>query len=250
MRNRFVSALVVGFMLLVMLPVAWISNTPAVEPARAEPVVSCTDVTIGQQVRIKCTAAGIVVLNTTINLPVIEIPIPGPTSTETVRVTLPGETRTVKVPVEVPVPGPTSTVTKTVTITVPGDTKTIKSTATATTTSRPETVTQTQTQGPGSPRTETVTVSPSGQPSTPDAIVVSPPDKGGDNPVEELPIFNGIDTPGEVVGISTLTLLLLVGLLLLGSWLGYYFGYKDADRENANFMKALSDKALIRGEHR
>src|SRR6478735_11888740 len=101
--RTFVLALA-ALMILVFAPIVFISSSP--EPAHAEPVVSCTDFVIGQQVRIKCQAAGIVVLDTTINLPVVEIPVPGPTATQTVRVELPGDTKTIRVPV----PGPTQLV--------------------------------------------------------------------------------------------------------------------------------------------
>lgn len=222
MRARIVSCLVVVF-LLVMLPVALATNKP--EPAQAaptQPIVNCSDVRISPTlVRIECSAAGVVVLNTTVRLPQVTLPpveieVPGPT------IRVPGPT--------VRVPGPTQTATVYVpdgaqTVNVPGPT--------VTRTAQP-------TSGPTVSTTETVTVSPSGQePSDDDTLPVR-------DPVVTIP---DIDTVPEAIGLGLLATLGLMALILLAMWAGYIMGFKDKERKDDDFFQALLDSVRA-GKHR
>lgn len=167
------------------------------------------------------------------------ITITGPAVTVTVPV---GPTVTIKIP---PITLPPIINTVTETARVPGPTRTVfldqpGPTVFKTVTSQPSTrtVTADATAEATVTATATQTVSPSGQPSPSDGTV-EPPD----------PLTEFIDSPGAVIGISTLTILILIGLIVFGLWLGYAIGYKDADRENGNFMAAMSDLMMIRGKH-
>jgi formin 2 len=187
-----------------------------------QPIVYCHTV-VGQQTRVVCNAAGIIVLNQVVNVPTVTLP---PVTGPTVTVPVPGHTETVHVPgPTIKEPGSTETIYE------PGETVTEHSTVTA--------------QPSSLPSPSTITVSPSGQPGTTGGTVVPTPDQGN----SITTIYRNIPGPLKTVGISTLALLLLVGLLLLGMWLGYILGYKDSDRANARFMQALRDKMLIRGKH-
>jgi hypothetical protein len=171
-----------------------------------------------------------------INLPTVNITetrlLPPPPQA---TVTVPGPTATNNVP------GPT----KTITVFLEGPTKTV------TVREREEIIVPVE-------KTKTVTATPSRQPDISDGTVAPSPEPepedntlvAGDSyeqgPVTKL--LDRIDTPAEIAGLSTLTLLILIGLLLLGMYGGYSFGYRDSDRENANFMQALRDQMLIRSK--
>jgi hypothetical protein len=47
-------------------------------------------------------------------------------------------------------------------------------------------------------------------------------------------------------GIGLLTLLALIGLILLGMYAGYILGYKDKERKDTDFMRALLDSVKTR----
>lgn len=217
MRARAVSLAIVLFMLVVLVPLAWSSNsTPEAEAAA--PLVNCSQVRISlSQVRINCTAAGIVVLNTVVNLPqappITLPPIVGPT------IRVPGPT--------VRVPGPTQTVT----VNVPQATQTVKVPGpTVTKTAQP-------TVGPTVSATETITVSPSGQgPSEDDTL-------GPRDPVVRLP---DIRTVPQAIGLGLLAILVFIALgtlLLMG---GYTLGFKDKERKEKAFLGALLDQTTGR----
>jgi hypothetical protein len=215
MKTRLASIFIVLLMAFTLIPAALVSNE---QPAQAADVVTCSDIRINtDQVRVVCTLAGVVVLNDTINLP------PGPT----VQVTLPQATVTVHVPgpsvvqtVRVPVPGPTQSVTVTVPVAGPTTTATatVKTTKTAHATST-ITATATTTKSTGQDDNGSGTMNP--EPSDP---VVSIPN---------------INTPAQAAAVGGIILLILSGLALLALYVGYTLGYKDSDKANANFMRAL-----------
>lgn len=179
-------------------------STTAPEPAQAVEVVNCTTLQISSDaVRIRCTAAGIVVLNTVVDLPAgptVEVTVTPPQVTVTETVRPPQATQTI----EVPVPGPTQT--ETVTATVPGPTS-----------------------------TATVTSSPTGQVDNGSGTVDPSP---SDEPEPEVITLPGPTTvEGAVLG--GVALLILAGLILLALFLGYWRGYREADSANASWMKRL-----------
>jgi len=150
------------------------------------------------------------------------IRIPGPTSTVTVT-----PAPQVK---EVRVPGPTTFVTDP----VPGPTvtRTPQAVPTQTVTAPVETV--------------TVTPDPRQEPEGRDKI---------DNE-EDSGFFSDEVDPGDgettvaEVGIGTLTLLALVGLLLFTLYAGYIMGYRDREAKDTNFIRAVLDSSKIsRGQH-
>lgn len=51
------------------------------------------------------------------------------------------------------------------------------------------------------------------------------------------------------VGLGFIAILALVGLILLGLWLGYILGYKDSDRTERRFLEALRDQFYTSGKH-
>lgn len=53
----------------------------------------------------------------------------------------------------------------------------------------------------------------------------------------------------EYLGVGSLTIAALIGLILLSMWLGYILGYKDSDSESARFMSALRDQMLLRDKN-
>lgn len=177
------------------------SSTPP--PAQAAEVVNCTSVKISShEVRIQCTAAGIVVLNTVVPLPdgpTVSVTVTPPQATVTATIRPPQETQTI----EVPVPGPTQTVTVT---------ETAKPNQQPTSSSSP---TRQIDNGSG-----TVEPSPSADPS-PEVITLPGP----------------TTVQGAVLG--GVTLLILAGLMLLALFFGYWRGYREADSANASWMKRL-----------
>lgn len=194
-------------MAFTLLPAAWASS----QPAQATDVINCTSLRIStDQVRIQCTAAGLVVLNTVVNLPpgpTIEVTLPA--ATVTVRVPGPSETQTIKVPV----PGPTKTVHVTETVLGPS--------------SAPSTATVTV-PGP------TITMT-TGQVDNDDGTLDPEPD----DPVVSIP---NIDSPAKAAGLGLALLLIIIGIALCGLYAGYVLGYKDSDRKSADFIQAMLDK--------
>lgn len=211
-------------MLLVAAPVALIGSTQSNEavatPVAQADLVSCTDVRVGQSIRIKCTAAGVIVLDETIPLPVV------PGDPVTIKVPLPQETVTVRNPV----PGPTQTVTEPGTNNGPTATVTIRDPA------QPgETVTVRPNGGPVPTVTETTTVTPDPrQDGTEDATIDSAPEEDAAVTLPEINL-----SPPEAVGLGTLALLLIAGLILLGMYAGYYLGYKDSEKREAKFIRSI-----------
>lgn len=128
--------------------------------------------------------------------------------TKTVRVAVPGPTRTVAVP------GPT--VFRTAQVAVPGPTETI---------------------------TETVRPSPR-QDATKRATMDA--DRGFYSPDVDL---GDDEVTAAEAGIGLLTLLALVGLILIAMYAGYTLGYKESEREDTHFMRALRDTMVTRGKH-
>lgn len=150
---------------------------------------------------------------------------PRPRATVTEKVTVPGPTKTVTAhprandQSRVAPPAPT----KTVTVSPPAPTRT----------ALPE---------PVSTVTETVRPSPTGQ--TPTATVTIEP-KPRDNASGDLDFSDGRVTLVEA-GIGLITILALVGLLLLALYAGYVLGYKDKERRETDFLRAVLDSAKIR----
>ena len=138
------------------------------------------------------------------------------------------------------IPGPTETTTikpPPVTVTVPGPEAPQE---TVTVTPEPEVVTETPDAVPEETVTETTSPSPTGQP-TDDGGTIAPDDNGeSDFFSPDIDFGDGNPTVGEV-GLGILTLLALVGLLLLSMYLGYILGYKDKERKDTDFLRALLD---------
>jgi hypothetical protein len=220
MRARLISVFLVLLMVFTLVPAAVVSNA---EPSEAADVVSCTNVRIStSQVRVVCTAAGIIVLDQTINLP------PGPTVT---LPPLPGATITVHVPgpvetatVRVPVPGPTQSVTATQTLSGPTSTVTVSGPTKSVTANSTQTATVTASESSGQ-------VGNGGATMDPTPVV--------NDPVISIP---NIETPAQAAVVGLGLLALLTAIVLLGLYAGYVLGYKDADKENAGFMKAMISK--------
>lgn len=211
-----IASIVLAFLLVFTLASP---ATAAPVEQRAEPLVNCSQVRIStSQLKIVCSAAGIVVLNTVVNLPqappITLPPIPGPT------IRVPGPTQTVTVP------GPTQTET----VNVPAPTTTVKEpgpTVTVTESALPE-------------PNQTVTVSPSGQ-GGPSSDTLAPRD-----PVVTIP---DIETVPQAIGLGLLATLGLMLLILLALWAGYILGFKDKERKDNDFFQALLDTVKA-GKHR
>jgi hypothetical protein len=175
--------------------------------------------------------------------------------TVTSRVTLPRVTEIVTLPpvvrtiirpstVNLPPVTRTQTVTRTapVTNTVPG---LPRATETATVVVSREVISN----GTAPPITREVrsTVSASGQPigqNTSPTVTVTPSKE-----VVRLPGTTKEVTKFQAVGLSLLALLALMGLGLFLLWLGFVLGYRSADRENTNFLRALRDTIRRPGKH-
>lgn len=148
----------------------------------------------------------------TVTLPGISLPpivktvrVPGPTATAII----PGPQSTVRVP------GRNTTATTTVTITK----------AAQTFTERPSAATQ----------TTTVTSTPR-QTGTKGATIEPAPNDGGVTIPETR--LNKIQT----IGVGTLAVIIVAGLIILGMYGGYYLGYKDSDKAEAKFLRAMLRK--------
>ncbi len=211
--------IVLLLMLVIVVPTSSSNNAGEQAQAAQTPVVNCQVVT-GPPVRVVCKALGATVLDTAITVPTITLP----------PIQLPGETTTVTVP-PVEIPGPTQTVTEPA---GPQPTATVTENSTQT-----ETVTIEPSQLPEPP---TVTVTEPGQETT-DYVTVVPTPQAEPNDDD-----NGIlpDTIVEKAAVTTLGIILLMGLIILGMWLGYYLGRKDENREQTSFLKAMSDKLIVR----
>ena len=157
-------------------------------------------------------------MNQPISLPTVTVP--GPT------VTLPPPPR-----VTVTVPGPTHTVT------APGGTQTISGpTQTVTQTTKP-------TNGPTALPTETVTVS-GGLDTSATTVTATPrqpePTSGTLDP--DSGVLDSVPPVVVKAGVGVGIIALLAVLILLGMYGGYYIGYKDSDKADANFFRALLNK--------
>lgn len=211
--KRLLSVLVVVTMLVVCLFAGLDANKTQAQAS--EPPVTCTV----QVSNVICVAAGVTILNQHLTLPTVTVP--GPTVTippirTTQTVTVPGPTQTVTAPGAVQ------------TITEPGSvvTETVKPTNGP---SALPTATQTVTAG-GLTSVTTVTATP-GQDDADDGTL--DPDSG---PLAAIPPT--VVKAGVGVGIIAL----LAALILLGMYGGYYIGYKDSDKADANFFRALLNK--------
>lgn len=58
-----------------------------------------------------------------------------------------------------------------------------------------------------------------------------------------------IDTVIKKVGLGLLALAGIMGLIILGLWLGYALGYRDKDKSEKDFLEALRAQMLGRGSH-
>ena len=94
--------------------------------------------------------------------------------------------------------------------------------------------------------TETTTVSPSetGQSSGEGGTIE--PENGDEDFFSPNIDFGDSDPTIAEVGIGLLATLALVGLLLLTLWAGYILGYKDKERKDTDFIRALLDSAKPR----
>lgn len=207
---------VLSVIALVLVPILVIGSAQH-NAAKADPIVKCSV----HKNTVTCTAAGVVVLQEQLPLPTVTIKVPLPQ-------------RTIKVPgptVRVPGPTHTSVVERTKIETVPGPI-TIKTMR----------VPSTKTVSPAPQSTITVTASPeitqdrSRQPRPTPATLVPP----ARHSVINVPAIS-LSAPAAV-GIGLLTLAILAGLIILGLWAGYYLGYKDSDRAERKFLRALLRK--------
>lgn len=155
------------------------------------------------------------------------IRLPGPTQTITVRPqpgiqTVPGPTVTLP-----PAPQPTRTVTVTPRAEPTGPVPTV--TATTTVTPAP--------------------LAPTGQPGVTDDIV-RPQERDKDGFFRfDFDPFDDEFTAAEA-GVGLLTILALVALMLAAMYSGYVLGYKDRERKDTDFMRALLERSKTRGQHR
>lgn len=236
-------------MFIVLAVGASVALAPA-EPVYAQAEIVNCEVQGLNPVRVVCTAAGVVVLNTTLDVPTVTLP-PVTVTAPGATVTLPAPpraTETVRVPgptVQIPVPGPTQTVT----VNVPGEGTTATVTlppkpgATKTVTIRPDGTpvpTATQTVTVTEQATPESTVSPSGQ-DEPDRGTLDE-DTGFFSPDVDL----GDDefTLGET-GLGLLSLLALAAVGLFAVYGGYRLGRKSAVDEDTEFLRALLDSVKI-----
>ena len=208
-----------AFLIILLLMACLLAGADANRANAADPV-ECT-VRVGNVI---CVAAGVTILNQPLNLPTVQVTVPGPT------VTLPPPPRAT-VTNTVTVPGPTVTAPAapgaTQTITEPGSVTTITTGPTAGPTRLPgatQSVTETATA------VTTVTATPRQDPSPSGTL---DPDSGT--------IFN-LPAPIVKTGVGFGIVSLLALLILLGMYGGYILGYKDSDKADANFFRALLNK--------
>lgn len=125
-------------------------------------------------------------------------------------------------------------------MTVPGATRTITGPQNGT-----QGVTTVRSTAPNGGVSTKIVTSTTGQ-ATPTRATMSPNgNNSNDTPSINLPDI----TIGQAVGIGTLALLGLVGLMLLGMFFGYGLGWKDRDRKEKQFLASLSDSILYRKRH-
>lgn len=143
-------------------------------------------------------------------------------------------------PDPVTLPGPTSTTTvhpPPVTVTLPGPV----TTTTAMETPQPQIVTVTPDAVPPVTQTTTIDNPSTGQPTPSHGTI-------GTNESKDIPAIDFGDGHTTIIeaGLGFLTLLALVGLLLLSLYAGYILGYRDRERKETDFMRALLDKIKSR----
>ena len=153
--------------------------------------------------------------------------IPGPTQTVTVRA--PGAETTVTVP------GPTRTVTETVRVPGPVVTRTAQPGARPTATATETVTASTIITAKPAPQTTRQTPVEDDTIEDSDGFLFFPDVNFGDERV----------SAGEV-GLSLLAVLGLAGLILLAMYGGYGIGYKDKERRDTNFMRALLESTKLR----
>lgn len=194
------------------------------------------------------------VVTVTVTPDPIRIPVPGPTVTvqpDTIvrTVTPPPIVRTETVP------GPTETVT----IRVPGTNETVtgapapQPTATKTVTvpsapqsAGPQNPSTTVTERTRSPRaTETATAT-----ATETVTRQAEPERGTLDPdtgffSDDLDFGDG-DTTAPEVGLGLVAMLAIAGMGLFLLYLGYILGYKNSEKADTDFMRALRDQILAR----
>lgn len=167
-----------------------------------------------------------------VNLPVPTITLPPKIIRVTKTVQVPGPTKTVEIPL------PQATVTRR--IPVPGPTQTV------TVTEGGRVIREPGSPAPRSPRaTKTVTVPGPTQTVTrqadPRRVILPPREK-------EVPV-PFVETVIKSVGLGLLAIAGIMGLIILGLWLGYALGFKDREKSEKDFLEALKAQALGRGKH-
>lgn len=178
----------------------------------------------------------VVVENEIVKEVIKEVKVPGPTKTVTVRPAPVRVTETVR-------PAP---VRVTETVRAPSERETVFVAG------EPRRVfvagpTRTVTAQPEPAKTVTETATPTRQEPKKDATMSSGDSQDFFSP--EIDFGDDRVTAGEV-GISLLSLLLLMALALLALYTGYVLGYKDKERKDTHFMRALLEAAsLRRGNH-
>lgn len=154
---------------------------------------------------------------------------------------------------EISVPGPT------VTVKVPGPVKVIRppratTTKTVTLPRATATATVTRTLPPKPRATRTLTSAPETTTVTATATVTPRQDTPRDGSIEPGRDFFSFDidpsddnlTAGEA-GLGALALVGLVTLFFLGLYSGYYLGFRNKEKDDTDFMRALRDSIMIRG---
>lgn len=217
---------------MVLVGVAWKTNQPA-EATQQQPDdlglcvpgILCATVTIPIPVTVRATVSvPVKVAPVTVRLPPVTRIISPPPVVKTIlqqrTVTLPGPVMTVTRP---GLPGATTTATVVVN-------REIVSNGTAPPVTREVRSTMSAPPRAGQTVTSSATVTPNKE-------------------VVRLPGTEKKVTVPVAVGLSLLGLLALMGLGLFLLWLGFILGYRSADRQNTNFLKALRDSIRRPGKH-
>lgn len=228
--KRVVAILLSVIMLVaVVVGVAWGTNRPAEAAPQADicvPPLVCVTLP-------PVTLPGVTVTRLiTIPPQTVRVPVTVRVTAAPVTINPPPVVRTILVPRTVTVPGPVRTVPQPG---LPG------ATTTATVVVNREVIRN----GTAPPITREVRSTLPGGQTTVTSATVTPRKE-----VVRIPGTTKEVTKFQAVGLSLLALLALMGLGLFLLWLGFILGYKSADKENTNFLRALRDSFKRPGKHK